>query len=268
MKSDYEPIIFPTDPEFDTVELYFAHDIHCGNCDADLAKWNRFKQEVLKEPNRFLIMVGDYCENALITSKGDIYESTMSPASQKEWLTDEIYSLRDKIICLVPGNHESNRITKTCGLYPVYDCALYAGIGDRYRHHFAFVDIGVGNKQGSKSAKGSSRQTSYVGFVSHRLKDIKACNGADFIDGIDFAAFGHDHEPKDHPRAKLVYNTNSKHVSHKSVEVLNSGSFLNYGGYAASSGMRPMSSKCFKLILHKTNGNLEAKSITTVGFYV
>lgn len=265
MKSEYEPIIFPTDPEFDTVELYFAHDIHCGSLEADLAKWNRFKSEVLKEPNRFLILVGDYCENALVNTKGDIYESTMPPASQKEWLTDELYALRDRIVCIVPGNHESNRITKMCGLYPVYDCAVQVGIEDRYRNSFAFVDIGVGHRHTIKTF----RQVRYVGFIAHRMKDIKACNGADFIDGIEFAAFGHDHEPKDHPRAKLVYNPVRKTVSLKSVEVLNSGSFLNYGGYAAQKGLRPMSDKCYKLILRDIeNGSDNRKSISTVGFYV
>lgn len=262
MKSDYEPIIFPTDSNFETVELYFAHDIHCGSRESDLQKWGRFKQQILEQPNRFLIMVGDYCENALVDSKGDIYESTMPPASQKEWLSDEIYKLRHRIVCLVPGNHESNRITKKCGLYPVYDCAKEAGIEDRYRNAFAFVEIGVGNY--SSPNRKVFRQLSYVGFITHRMKDIKSCNGSDFVDGIDFAASGHDHDPKDHPRSKLVYDGHSKTVTQKSVDVLNSGSFLNYGGYAAQGGYRPLSDKCYKLVLH---GGRE-KSIVTVGFYV
>lgn len=260
MRSDFEPVLFGTDPEFETVEVYLAHDIHQGSQQADMARWNRFTAEILKEPNRFLIMVGDYCENALVASKGDIYESTMPPASQKEWLADEIYRLRDRIICMVPGNHESNRITRTCGLYPVYDCAMMAGIGDRYRHTFAVVDIGVGDF----SRSGGGKQLRYVGYVTHRLKDLKACSGADFIDGIDFAAFGHDHDPKDHPRAKLVYDAKNKFVQQKSIEVLNSGSFLNYGGYAAQSGYRPLSDKLYKLILHAGR----KQQIQTVGFYV
>lgn len=265
MKSDYEPILFPTDPDFDTIELYFAHDIHLGSRESDMAKWNQLRKEILSMPNRFLIMVGDYCENALIDSKGDIYESTMPPASQKEWLSDEIYKLRDRIICLVPGNHESNRITQKCGLYPVYDCALYSGIEDRYRNTFAFVDIGVGDSfRKTSSVHHRNTQNRYIGFVTHRMKDIKSCNGADFIDGIDFAAYGHDHDPKDHPRAKLVYDRHNKSISTKSVEVINSGSFLTYGGYAAKNGMRPLSDKCYKLVL----ANGRTKSITTVGFYV
>lgn len=260
MRSEFEPVIFNTDKSFQEIEIYFAHDIHAGSRQTDLAKWNRFKAEILKEPNRFLIMVGDYCENALITSKGDIYESTMPPAMQKEWLTDEVSALRDRIICMVPGNHENNRITRTCGLYPVYDVAMACGIGDRYRHSFALVDIGVGDYQ----KKTISRQLRYYGYVTHRLKDLKTCNGADFIEGVDFAAYGHDHDPKDHARARLVYDPNNKTVTQKSVEVIDSGSFLTYGGYAVTGGYRPLSEKLYKIRLF----NGRKKTIQTIGFYV
>ena len=262
MRSAFEPVVFDTNPEFDSVEIYFAHDIHLGSRQCDIQKWDKFKREILAEPNRFVVMVGDYCENVLVGSKGDIYEQTVPPASQKEWLSDQVYALRDKIIALVPGNHENNRITKTCGLYPVYDCAMMAGIGDRYRHEFALVDIGVGNNQRPNAKK--TKQLRYFGFITHRLKDIKACNGSDFVDGIDFAAYGHDHEPKDHPRAKLVYDPQNKMVTQKTIEVIDSGSFLNYGGYAVSSGYRPLSAKIYKLVL--TSGR--EKRMFTVGFHI
>ena len=260
MRPDFEPVIFNTDPSFSDVEIYFAHDVHAGSRQADLAKWNRFKAEILKEPNRFLVMVGDYTENALVGSKGDIYESTMPPASQKEWLMDEVYSLRERIVCLVPGNHENNRITRTCGLYPVYDVAMACGIGDRYRHGFALVDIGVGDYQ----QKTKQRQLRYFGYVTHRLKDIKSSCGADFVEGIDFAAFGHDHDPRDHARARLVYDPTNKVVTQKSVDVIDSGSFLTYGGYAIASGYRPLSEKLYKL---KLFGGRK-KTAQTIGFYV
>ena len=265
MRSEFEPVIFNTDPSFQEVEIYFAHDIHQGSKQADMAKWNRFKAEILKEPNRFLIMVGDYCENALISSKGDIYESTMPPASQKEWLADEVYHLRERIICMVPGNHENNRITRTCGLYPVYDVAMMAGIGDRYRHSFALVDIGVGDhSRKGTDRKGNMRQLHYFGYITHRLKDIKTCSGADFVEGIDFAAYGHDHDPKDHARARLVYDAYNKMVTQRSVEVIDAGSFLTYGGYAVAGGFRPLSEKTYKIKLF----NGRKKNIQTIGFYV
>lgn len=260
MKSDFEPVVVDTDRDFPSIEIYFSHDIHLGSRQTDIAKWDRFRKEVLAEPNRFVVMVGDYCENVVLGSKGDIYEQVVPPASQKEWLSDQLYALRDRVLCIVPGNHESNRITKVCGLYPVYDCAVMAGIGDCYRQGFAILDVGVGDYQ----KKNSTRQLRYYGFITHRLKDIKACNGSDFVDGIDFAAYGHDHEPKDHPRAKLVYDSSNKTITQKTIEVIDSGSFLNYGGYAVTSGYRPLSSKIYKLVL----GGGREKQIYTVGFHI
>lgn len=143
MISDFKPILFNTDENFHEIEIYFAHDIHRGSEIHDEKKWERFKAEILSAPNRFVIWAGDYSENAITGSKGDVYSQDYMPAEQKWWFTNELKQLKDRTICIVPGNHENNRITKNVGLYPAYDCALAAGIEDRYRQHFAFVDIGV-----------------------------------------------------------------------------------------------------------------------------
>lgn len=244
MLSEYKPIVFDTPKEFDEVEILFAHDIHKGSAQHDRQKWDRFKRFVMCKPNRYVIWVGDYCENAITGSKSDIYTQTAPPWQQKEWLTEQFIELADRTICIVPGNHESNRITRTCGLYPVYDCAKDAGISDRYRQTFAFVDVGVGH-----GGHGNGKQTRYVGFVVHRLRDCKGYNGALYVDGIDFAAYGHDHDPKSHPRAKLVYDSKNKAVVHKDIEIINSGGFLTYGGYAVDGAYAPNSTKLFRLAL-------------------
>lgn len=261
MQSDYTPIIYNTDSEFPEVEVYFAHDIHMGHDTCQINKWEAFKKKVLEQPNRFVVMIGDYCENAVLGSKSDIYTQVMSPYAQKEWLSEQMSIMKDRIIAIVPGNHEDNRITKLCGLYPVYDCAKEAGIADLYRNNFAIVDIGVGlQKHGGKYDK----QTRYFGYITHRVRDTRMYNGADFVDGIDFAAYGHDHDPKDHPRSKLVYDSKNKMITQRNIEVINSGSFMTYGGYAAKVGYRPLSSKCYKLVLY---GGPQ-KEISSIGFYL
>lgn len=258
MKSDYTPIIFNTDPNFKEIEIYFANDIHKSSDQHDTKKWNNFKEEVLSAPNRYVIFVGDYIDAAIVGSKSDIYSQHKSPQEQKEWFTQQLIELKDRVVCIVSGNHE-NRITRAVGLYPVYDAACLAGVEDKYRHHFAFVDIGVGLRFNNTDEK----QTRYVGFVVHKMRDCKSYSGSDFVDGIDFAAYGHDHDPKDHSRAKLVYNDKKKKVVHKNVEVFNSGAFLEYGGYAVEAGYRPTSQKIYKAVL-----NGYKKDIQTVGFYI
>lgn len=244
MESDYKPIIFNTPREFEEIEIYFAHDVHYGSAQHDRNKWERFKRMVLDKDNRYIIWVGDYCENAVVGSKSDIYTQTAPPWQQKEWLSEQFIQLAERTICIVPGNHENNRITRVCGLFPVYDCAKDAGIQHLYRQSFAFVDIGVGS-----GGHGGDKQARYVGYIVHKLKDQKNFNGAMAVDGIDFAAFGHDHAPRSHPRGKLFYDSKNKAVVQKDVEIIDSGSFLTYGGYAADNAYVPNSTKLFHLVL-------------------
>lgn len=258
MQSDYKPIIFDIDPDMEDVELHIVHDIHYGNAQHHAKQWNAFKDRVVRQRNAYVVFIGDMMENVIPSSKGDIFGQTASPQEQKEWLTDQLLDLKDKTICVLDGNHERNRSTKAAGLYPLYDCCVIAGIKERYRPHFAFVDIGVG-----RSAKNPNRQIRYIGYLVHKAKDMKNFSTADTVDGIDFMAYGHDHDPKDHTRAKLVYNSNSRTVSLKNVETINSGAFLVYGEYSVDNGYRPLSEKKYKLILHGG-----AKRIESVGYYL
>ena len=106
-------------------------------------------------------------------------------------------------------------------------------------------------------------KTHYIGQIQHRAKDLKSVCSADYTDGIDFFAYGHDHEPKDHSRAKLVYNPHTKTIIKRNVEVINCGSFCDYGGYGAKAGYRPQSDKMYKLKLYD-----DIKQMRTEGFYI
>lgn len=253
-----KPILFNTPAELNEIELYVIHDLHMGNYLFDGKKWDRLKKHILETENAFCLFAGDAMENAVPGSKSDVFSQLFNPEDQKEWFADQLKQLADRTVCVIDGNHERNRSTKLCGLYPLYDCCQYAGIKDRYRPHFAFADIGVGS-----GGHGKQKQIHYVGYIVHRAKDLKNFSTADMVDGIDFMVFGHDHDGRDHPRARLSYDSKNKSVSIKSVETINSGSFLNYGGYAADGAYRPNSPKMYKMILSG-----QGKKIDTVGFYI
>lgn len=258
MIDDYKPIFIKAPKEFENIEIYFAHDIHKGSEQHDTRKWKAFVDDILAQENRYVAFAGDCFENAIVGSKSDIYTQVVPPYEQKEWTTEQFSLLRDRIIAIVPGNH-CNRTTKTVGLFPLYDCALAAGVDDKYRQHFAFVDLAVGDN----NHRNKGNQHRYVGYITHKMRDNKTYNSSDFIDGIDFAAYGHDHDAKDHARSKLVYNRVRGTISQRNIEVIDSGAFLTYGGYGVEAAYRPLNSKCYKLIL---DGKQNA--IQTVGFYV
>ena len=260
MYSETKPIIFNCPKEQETVEIYPVHDLHYGNECFDLRRWNRLHDLILSEQNRYVVWVGDLMENAIPDSKSSTLTQRYSPQEQKEYITALFKEFKKRTIAVTDGNHELNRSTRKAGLYPLYDCAAIAGIEDKYRTAYAVMDIGVGNMAHHATGK----QLRYIGFATHKARQLKSFGSADALEGIDMFLSGHDHEATDHPRGKLAYNAQKRTVTFKSVECVNCGSFLSYGGYGAQNGYRPKSDKLYKLILHSGR----EKQIETVGFYI
>lgn len=256
--SDDTPILINLPTEKQHADIYFIHDIHYGSELFNQKKWDMLKNTILADDNSLVCFVGDCLENAIPNSKSDMFTQAHSPAEQKEWVTEQFKDLAHKIIAVVPGNHEDNRTTKVSGLYPLYDCCLIAGVGDKYRNTIAFIDIGVGLKYGNKK-----KQVHYFGQIQHKAKDLKNYHSSDYTDGIDFFASGHDHETKDKPRAKLVFDKHNKVIYKRNIECINCGSFCDFGGYGAKGAYRPQSDKMYKLRLFGSE-----KRMQTTGFYI
>ena len=257
MKSSQKPILISLPESISSVEILLASDIHTGSAEFDEKRWERF-EELLKQPNVFVIFAGDQMEYATRSSKSDVYTQKMSPSIQKRWWIGHLRSYKDKILCIVDGNHEFNRASKDADSFPLYDIALALGIEDRYRSEAAFVDIGVGN-----GGHGKGKQVRYVIRVSHQAKNNVNYGTADGFEGIDVFVSGHTHKPMDKPLGKLVYDTKNKSVSQKTVENIVCGHFLRYGGYGERGGYRPTSQKLYSLILSG-----KKKEIETRGFHL
>ena len=257
-QKDYVPILIDLPSEFEYVDIYFIHDVHYGSELFNEKKWENLKKRILADEKSVVCFVGDLMENAIPNSKSDMFTQTHSPAQQKEWVIQQFKDFSHKIIAVVAGNHEDNRTTKVSGLYPLYDCCLIAGVDDKYRNTIAFIDIGVGVFKYVKN-----KQVHYFGQIQHKARDLKSYHSSDYTDGIDFFASGHDHETKDKPRAKMVFDKQNKVIYKRNIECLNCGSFCEFGGYGSKNAYRPQSDKMYMLRLY---GN--EKRMETTGFYV
>lgn len=260
MYSETQPILFNCPKEQESIEIYPVHDLHYGIDCFNLSRWNRLHDLILSAPNRYIVWVGDLMENAIPGSKSNPLTQRYTPQEQKDYITALFKELKKRTIAILDGNHELNRSTRNAGLYPLYDCAAIAGIEDKYRTAYAVCDIGVGDN----AHRIKNRQLHYVLFATHKAKQLKSFGSADALEGFDVFLYGHDHEPNDHPRGKLVYDARNHAVLFKSVDCVNCGSFLSYGGYGAQAGYRPKSDKLYKIVLH---GGVE-KQIETIGFYL
>lgn len=257
MKSSRLPILVNLPESLKTVEILLAADIHTGSAEFDQAKWGKF-EDLLKKPDTFVLFAGDQCEYATRSSKSDVYTQSISPSQQKRWWIEHLKPYKDKVICIVDGNHEYNRASKDADDFPLYDIALALGIEDRYRSEGAFVDIGVGS-----GGHGPGKQVHYVFRVQHQAKNNVNHGTADGFEGIDVFVSGHTHKPMDKPLSKLAYDAKNKSVMQKDVENIISGHFLRFGGYGERAGYRPTSTKLYSVIL---SGN--KKSIETRGFHL
>lgn len=257
MKSSRLPILVNLPYDLETAEILLAADIHTGSAEFDQAKWDKF-EELLKKQNTFVLFAGDQCEYATRSSKSDVYTQAISPSQQKRWWIEHLKPYKDKVICIVDGNHEYNRASKDADDFPLYDIAMALGIEDRYRSEGAFVDIGVGS-----GGHGKGKQVHYVFRVQHQAQNNVNYGTADGFEGIDVFVSGHTHKPADRPHGKLVYDPYNKAISHKDVENIVCGHFLRFGGYGERGGYRPTSQKLFSVILSG-----KKKSIETRGFHI
>ena len=250
------PILYNLPKNIEQAKILLAADMHTGSAEFNEKKWLAFAEQ-LSKPNTYVIFAGDQMEYATRTSKSDVYSQKMRPSEQKQWWIRHMRDFKDKIACIIDGNHEFNRASKDADDFPLYDIALALGIEERYRSEAAFVDIGVGERSNK------DKQYHYVGRISHKAQNLTNYGSADGIEGIDFFVSGHTHKPADKPLGKLVYDTKNKTVTEKSIENIVCGHFLDYGGYAERGGWRPTSQKLFSLYLDGRR-----KAIETRGYYI
>ena len=258
MKSARAPILINLPRELERVEILLAADIHTGSAEFDEKKWEQF-EELLKQPDKYVIFAGDQCEYATRSSKSDVYTQTLTPSQQKRWWIEHLSKYKSKILCIVDGNHEFNRASKDADDFPLYDIALALGIEDRYRSEAAFVDIGVGDT-GHRDGK----QAHYVFRVQHQARNNVNYGTVDGFEGVDVFVSGHTHKPMDKPTSRLVYDPKNKCVMQRDVENIVSGHFLRFGGYGERGGYRPTSTKLYSVILH----GKRKKEIETRGFHL
>lgn len=146
MLNDYQPILYTAPQTQDEMHLYFLHDAHMGNAEHSTARLNAFLKKVAEDPAAQVLVIGDMCENVVAGSKGDVFYQVCPPHEQK-YRAKEIFAdlhKAGKLLAVVPGNHERNRITRTTSMFPLYDACVMAGCEGLYRQHFAVIDIALG----------------------------------------------------------------------------------------------------------------------------
>lgn len=95
----------------DILEIVPLADIHLGDPETQMNVITTEIEKIKSKPNRYCILAGDLMNTAIKTSISDTYSETLTPQQQLDKCIELFEPIRNKILCIITGNHEE-RISK------------------------------------------------------------------------------------------------------------------------------------------------------------
>ena len=243
-------------PDFEMIQHQFlgGHDIdvipifdvHLGSPECQEQQFIEFVKKVAETEHTYLILGGDLIDNGTRSSVTNPFRATMPPSQQKREMANILAPVRDRILCMIPGNHE-RRSGKDADDDPIYDIAAKLDLESLYRENIVFMKIQLGSDLSSEV--NSKYRPSYVFVVTHGSGGGILTGGSVnrserygyVIDGMDALIVGHTHKPYTTQPGKIYIDRQNNQVSIKPFKVVSATSWLDYGGYAAQKMLLPTS---------------------------
>lgn len=230
-------------PNLDTVEIDTLADLHIGDSSCDFKSIMERIDYIKNTPNAYCILNGDLMDTAIASSIGDTYGANLQPMEQMKQCVKIFEPIKDKILCVTPGNHE-HRIYKTDGIDMTEIMCAQLGIPNKYTQTTALLFVRFGNnpKRG--------RPFLYTIYVTHgsgggRKEGGKINRLADLSNICDTDIYIHSHTHLPVIFKNCFFRVNESNSSVALVEKLfvNTAASLDYGGYGDKQGFKPASKK-------------------------
>lgn len=247
--------------DFDEIRILPLADLHLGDIHSDARKIQEYIDYIRDNDNVFTIFNGDLMDAAIKSSIGDVYGANLQPMQQLEQCVKLFGDIAPKCLAVLPGNHES-RIYRSDGLDLTQIMCNQLGIGDRYAPASAMLFIRFGH---DRLPGHHGRKVLYTIYCVHgsgggkkegtklqRVVDLAAITDADCY------IHSHTHMPI---IAKLsFFRTDLGNSSVQRVDKLfvNTGSTLEWGGYAETQSFKPASNDTPVIVLSGRKRNLRA----------
>ena len=255
MKSDFEPIIIDF-PAKTNIKIRPLFDMHVGSAEFDVRKFIKWRDDVISDPDTYLVVGGDLLDNGLKNSVTNIYEQTMRPRDQKRYCAELLKPVAHKILGGTGGNHE-NRSVKESDDNPLYDVFSKLDIEDKFRENICFILVRIGAE--NHNVAGNQRPTYSIAVTHGAGGGMYVGSGANrserfgsIIDGLDVLITGHTHKPLNFPVSKLVIDPQNKQITQKQFVCVTASGWLNYGGYPVRKMLPPTSFVPQEIILSAT----------------
>ena len=224
MLNDLEVICLTYPNDMQKLHVYAIGDVHVGSPQFNEEAIRKKIKIIQDDPCGVVCICGDLGDYGLKNSKTNVYQATMSPGAQQDYIYELFLPIVDKIAAAVPGNHEE-RITREVGMCPLYDLCVKWNIPEIYRENVAITKYSFG------SWPGQTYQISFVGITTHGSTRSKHKKFIACFDGIDFAISGHTHTPEYTPHGKIRVHSRTNSVAFVPYKEIVVDANLAVGGY-------------------------------------
>lgn len=224
------------------IEIMPVADYHWADPNSNHDKIMRDIAYIREHENCYCVLNGDLMDCAIASSIGDTYGATLSPMDELKACVDLFAPIANKILCVVPGNHEA-RHYRTNGLDLTELMCRQLGIEDRYSPTTALLFIRFGRDEVHNHHK---RKVCYTMYASHgngggrkeagkiqRLVDLSTIVDADIY------LCGHTHLPAMLKDGFARPNCANSSITYGTRLYVNTSAKLNYGGYGDIGGFKP-----------------------------
>jgi predicted phosphodiesterase len=249
-------------PNVEQIEIHPMADLHIGDSMSDFKLIMERIEHIKNTPNAYCILDGDLMDTAIASSIGDTYAAHLQPMEQLKLCVKLFEPIKDKILCIVPGNHE-NRVYKSDGIDTTAMMAAQLGLSDKYSETTAILFIRFGSETRRAS---EGRKMVYSVYVTHgsgggRREGGKINRLADLAQIVDADVYlcGHTHLPAVFREGYFRTSKNSSNVQYVDRLFVNAAAALNYGGYGDRAGFKPASKQSPVIFLNGKRHGMYAK---------
>lgn len=230
-------------PDMETIEIHPMADLHIGDSMSDAKLITERIEHIKNTPGAYCILDGDLMDTAICTSIGDTYGANLQPMEQLKLCVKIFAPIKDKILAVLPGNHE-NRVYKSDGLDITELMCAQLEIPQRYSPTTALLFIRFGKQTNGHHG----RPFLYTIYATHgsgggRKEGGKVNRLADLASIVDADIYIHAHTHLPLIFKESFYRVSSGNSSVALVDKLfvNTSAMLNYGGYGDKAGFKPAS---------------------------
>ena len=232
-------------PYADTIEIHPMADLHLGDTMSDYKGIMERIEYIKNTPNAYCILDGDLMDTAIATSVGDTYGANIQPMEQLKLCVKIFEPIKDKILAVLPGNHE-NRVYRSDGIDITQIMCSQLGLQGRYSSTAALLFVRFGEQNGKRH----NRPMLYTLYVTHgagggRKEGGKVNRLADLVNIVDADIYihAHTHLPVIFKESYFRVSMGNSSVALVDKLFVNTAAVLDYGGYGDAAGFKPASKR-------------------------